>query len=81
MLRSVVELYDLRGTKRGLIRLLEATVGCQVEIVENADGPHSFRVRLKPATGQEVDEQMVRHLIELNKPVHTVYTLQILPGD
>ncbi len=77
IIRSAVELYDLRGTKRGLTRLLEATTGCQVEIVENADGPHSFRVRLTPTAGQEVDEQMVRHLIEINKPAHTVYTLQI----
>jgi phage tail-like protein len=77
ILRTAVELYDYRGTKKGMVRLLEASTECGVEIAENVDGPHSFRVTLTAADGQEVDEGMVRHLIESNKPVHTVYRLEI----
>jgi phage tail-like protein len=77
ILESAVELYDFRGTKKGLTRLLEASTNCQVEIAENVDGPHTFRVTLTPAEGQSVDEQMVRHLVETNKPAHTVYQLEI----
>ena len=77
LLQSAVELYDFRGTKKGLTRLLEATTGCAVEIAENADGPHSFRVTLTPGDGQQVDEQMVRNIVESNKPAHTVYRLDI----
>ncbi|MBL7200023.1 MAG: FHA domain-containing protein [Anaerolineae bacterium] len=77
VLDSAVELYDFRGTKKGLIKLLEASTDCRVEIQENVDGPHSFRVTLQPGGDQHVDEQMVRHLIETNKPAHTVYSLQI----
>jgi len=77
ILESAVELYDFRGTKRGLTRLLEASTHCQVEIIENVDGPHSFRVILTPQDGSDVDEAMIRHLIEVNKPAHTVYRLEI----
>ena len=76
ILQSAVELYDFRGTKKGMTRLLEASTGCHVEIEENSDGPHSFRVTLRPKDGQQVDEAMVRHLIETNKPTHTVYKLE-----
>jgi hypothetical protein len=30
-----------------------------------------------PDPSRPVDEQMVRHLIETNKPAHTVYHLEI----
>jgi phage tail-like protein len=77
LLQSAVELYDFRGTRKGLARLLEATTGCTVEIAENADGPHSFRVTLTPGDARSVDEQMVRNIVEANKPAHTVYRLEI----
>ncbi len=77
ILSAVVELYDWRGTKKGLTRLLEASCGCGVEIVENADGPHTFCVKLTPPAGQSIDEQMVHALIEANKPAQTVYRLEI----
>jgi len=77
ILQSAAELYDFRGTKQGLCRLLEASTDCQAEIDEHTDGPHSFRVTLQPRDSQPVDEQMVRHLIETNKPAHTVYNLEI----
>ena len=77
ILESAVELYDFRGTSKGLTRLLEASTSGRVEIAENVDGPHSFRVRLVPDPSRPVDEQMVRHLIETNKPAHTVYQLEI----
>jgi len=80
ILQSAVELYDFRGTKKGLTLLLEASTDCDVEIVENSDGPHTFLVTLKPKDAQPVDESMVRHLIEVNKPAHTVYKLEVEPS-
>lgn len=77
ILRSAVELYDFRGTKKGLTLLLEESTEGHVDIVENSDGPHSFRVTIVPGADQKVDEQMVRHLIDTNKPAHTVYRLEI----
>lgn len=77
ILRSAVELYDLRGTKKGMTALLEASTGCAVDIAENTDGPHTFRVVVSAKKGQQVDEQMVRYLIDTNKPAHTAYALQV----
>jgi phage tail-like protein len=76
ILRSAVELYDYRGTKVGMTKLLEASTGCRVEIEEHAEGPHSFRVMLLLDGDQQVDETMVRRLIDTNKPAHTVYVLE-----
>ena len=78
VLRSAVELYDYRGTKVGMTRLLEASTGCEVEIEEQVAGPHSFRVTIRGRAGRDVDEGMVRNLIDTNKPAHTVYSLEIL---
>ena len=80
ILHSAVEFYDFRGTKKGLTRLLEASTECQIDIAENTDGPHTFRVTLTLCDGRQVDELMVRHLIETNKPAHTVYKLAIRKG-
>jgi phage tail-like protein len=77
ILRSAVELYDFRGTRKGLTQLLEASTECRVDIQEQTDGPHSFRVTIVTKDNQEIDEQMVRHLIDTNKPAHTVYELEI----
>jgi phage tail-like protein len=77
ILRSAVELYDYRGTKVGMTRLLEASTGCEVEIDEQVAGPHSFQVTIHQRLGQEVDEGMVRNLIDTNKPAHTVYSLEL----
>jgi phage tail-like protein len=81
ILQTAVEMYDFRGTKKGLTQILEASTGAGVEIAENTDGPHSFRVTLTLAQDETVDEHMVRHLIETNKPAHTVYKLEILPSS
>jgi phage tail-like protein len=77
ILRSAVELYDYRGTKVGMTKLLEASTGCQVEIEEQVAGPHSFQVTIHQGAEGEIDEGMVRNLIDTNKPAHTVYSLEI----
>jgi len=77
ILRSAVELYDYRGTKVGMTKLLEASTGCEVEIEEQVAGPHSFQVTIHRGADRDVDEAMVRNLIDTNKPAHTVYSLQI----
>ncbi len=77
ILRSAVEMYDYRGTKKGMTQLLEASTGGRVEIEENSHGPHSFRVTITTADEGQVDKAIVRHLIDTNKPTHTVYQLEI----
>jgi hypothetical protein len=60
-----------------MCKLLEASTGGQVQIEEQVEGPHSFRVAIHQGQDQEIDEGMVRHLIDTNKPAHTVYSLEI----
>ncbi len=77
LLREAAWLYQARGTRAGLERHLRLVTDAEVEIVEHADGPHTFRVVLRPR-GAPVDPRMVERIIELNRPAHTRYTLQIL---
>lgn len=69
-------LYQARGTRAGLRRYLEICTGCQSEITENGDGPHSFRVVVH-AEGAPVDHRMVERIIDVNRPAHTSYTVEI----
>ncbi|MEA3407493.1 MAG: FHA domain-containing protein [Chloroflexota bacterium] len=75
-LRNAGWLYAARGTKPGLQRYLEICTGCASEIIENAEGPHTFHVVVK-AEGKEIDRRMVERVIEVNCPAHVYYTLDI----
>ena len=77
LLRQASWLHQARGTRSGLTRHLEIATGCEVEIVENAEGPHTFRVTLR-SNGREVDRRIVERIIELNRPAHTSFTLRII---
>ena len=76
LLRNASWLHQARGTKAGLMRHLEICTACEPEIVENADGPHTFRVTLH--TGKKpVDQRIVERIIRFNCPAHARYTLEI----
>ncbi len=89
-LANIVPLYRRRGTKENLAELLRIYTGLDlvdpVTVVE--DEPHFFRVSvtipnpdpatfLDPATLKR-QEQIATALIDLQKPAHTDYTLEIL---
>lgn len=69
-------LYMARGTKPGLQRYLEICTGCEAEIVENEEDPHTFRVVLKTEE-EEIDRRMVKRVVEVNCPAHARYVLDI----
>jgi len=81
LIRRGVELYQWRGTKRGLLTYLEIYAGVRPEIVEHltaADGgPFRFTVILKVKGKGSVDEARVRGIIDAEKPAHTTYDLRI----
>jgi phage tail-like protein len=76
LLKHASWLYRARGTRHALSRFLEICTGYQPEIQENADGPHTFRVRLH-TEGAGIDRRTVERIIELNRPAHTSYILEI----
>lgn len=90
-LSRVVSLYRLRGTRKNLKDLLEIFTHGQCEVIDDpaaptpADDPnpvHYFyvKVRLPQAKTREQLHQsaIARALIELEKPAHTHYRLDII---
>lgn len=77
LLRQASWLHQARGTRAGLVRYLEIATGAAVEIEENVDGPHTFAVTLRPGE-RPVDRRIVERIIELNRPAHTSFRLEIV---
>jgi len=81
LIRSAVELYRWRGTKRGLREYLRIYTGVEPEIIEHftpADGgPYTFTVIIRVDDPSAVNEALVRRVIEAEKPAHTTYNLRI----
>jgi len=81
LIRRGVELYQWRGTKRGLLAYLRIYAGVEPEIVEHftaADGgPFQFTVILHVPDMTSVNETRLRRIIEAEKPAHTGYTLRV----
>jgi phage tail-like protein len=79
----VVSLYRQRGTKKNLQDLLSIFTRGEPTIVESDDaGPaHHFRITLHlrraPATDQLRQIAIARALIDLEKPAHTFYELDL----
>jgi phage tail-like protein len=78
LLKEASWLYQARGTRAGLARFLQICTGCEPEIIENADGAHMFRIILRPKD-RVLDRATVERIIELNRPAHTRYVLEIEP--
>jgi phage tail-like protein len=77
LLRQASWLHQARGTRAGLTRYLEIATGAAVEIEENVDGPHTFRVTLRQGE-RAIDRRIVERIIELNRPAHTSFRLEIV---
>jgi P2-related tail formation protein len=81
-LQQIVPLYQLRGTRAGLERMLELYTGQQPSIDDAFDQvPYYFQVRI---TLSEADPDLLRRkqdiaraIIDQEKPAHTFYALQV----
>jgi phage tail-like protein len=78
VIAEAAELYQRRGTRAGLSRLIEIYGEVSPEITEPKDTPHHFEVKLRLAKKSEVDQKSLARIIEANKPAHTTYTLEIV---
>ncbi|HEY9861898.1 MAG TPA: phage tail protein I [Candidatus Obscuribacterales bacterium] len=88
-IQQIVPLYQKRGTKEALTQMLKIYLQKQVktateyvEIFEFAQIPHYFQVQLRldsqDLTEYRRKETVARAIIDREKPVHTIYALQIL---
>ncbi len=88
LILAAVELYQWRGTRRGLSEFLRLYTGLTPEILEpgvgrrGATAADAFRliVRLKVPDPAQVDRAVVEAIIEAEKPAHIGYTLEIVTG-
>lgn len=99
LIKSAVELYRWRGTKRGLSEYLRIYTGVVAQITEpvvrpkakldsgtklgakaylGGGQPFTFNVTIAAQDLAEVDIDIVRAIIESQKPAHTTYTLKVL---
>lgn len=82
-LANIVSLYRRRGTKENLVKLLTIfTHGGVPTITEEPTLPHYFRITMRlPLDAPEVQlrQSAIAHaLIDLEKPAHTYYDLDLL---
>jgi phage tail-like protein len=74
---KAVRLYRLRGTKAGVKEFVEAYTDGPVEILDDAK-PFSFKVKLKTSgTHIQKDMDIVNAIVELQKPAHTSFGLEV----
>lgn len=102
LIKSAVELYRWRGTKRGLREFLRIYTGVVPQITEPVVGPSSrlgpdtrlginaylgggepftFTISIEAKDIAEVDPDIVRAIIESQKPAYTTYNMSVIRGE
>ena len=79
-LTQAMELYNWRGTRYGLIRMIEVCTGLTPEIVELPTRPFVFLVRITIPSdfpGEIPDKNLIEELIQTHKPAHVGYLLEV----
>lgn len=76
LLQEAHQIYQLRGTAWALSRVLEIYTGVKPEIDDTNKNlaAYTFSIHI-PMREREVNRAMIEHIIDVNKPAHTTYTL------
>lgn len=80
LLTQAMDLYNWRGTRYGLIRMLEVCTGLTPEILDIPARPYVFLIRVTIPSGlpgEIPDRQLLEELIQLHKPAHIGYLLEV----
>ena len=77
LLGQAMDLYQWRGTRYGMTRLIELWTGVTPDIEESPTEPFVFHVRMRPESGSQVDRQLVEELLRTHKPAHAGFVLEI----
>ena len=78
LLREAHRLNAQRGTRTGLIRLIEIVTDLTPEI-RISDQPHCFEIVLNAPKEHALDIGLIAAWIDAYKPAHVVYTLVVRP--
>ena len=77
LLGQAMDLYQWRGTRYAMARLIELWTGVSPEIEESPTQPFVFNVRMRPEPGSPIDKQLVEDLLRAHKPAHAGFVLEI----
>ena len=88
LILAAVDLYNWRGTRRGLSEFLRLYTGLTPEIIEAGAGGRRvteadafrFTVRVRVPDPALADRAMIQSIIDAEKPAHAGYTLEIIGG-
>lgn len=72
-------LYRMRGTPTSLARYLTICTRCNVQIIEQGQPINTFRVLIEGPGENLLDQELIRQIIDAEKPAHTTYTLEFRP--
>jgi len=76
LIAQAIDLYRWRGTRYGLVRMVEVCTGLTPQISESPAEPFVFRVIVPASLDGEVDRDLVEQLIVAHKPAHAGYRLE-----
>jgi phage tail-like protein len=81
LLTQGMELYRWRGTRYGLALMIEVCTGSIPTITEVPGQPYVFRIQValpSRADEESVNKELLEELIQVHKPAHTGYILEII---
>ena len=74
---QAMEIYRWRGTRYGLIRIIEIYTGVKPHISEDSALPFTFSIIISGLEASGITERSLRQLIDEHKPAHTAYRLEV----
>jgi phage tail-like protein len=77
LLLELIRVYRWRGTKYGLVRMLEVCTGIRPEISFAANQPSVLRIAVELPTDSKVGKELLDELIQAHKPAHLGYVLEV----
>lgn len=78
LLAEAIDLYRWRGTRYGLVRMIEVCTGITPEVTDNPAQPFVFDVKITLPKDGEIDKNLIDELIQAHKPAHAGYRLEVL---
>ena len=78
LLAEAIDLYRWRGTRYGLVRMIEVCTNITPEVNENTTQPYTFDVKITLPQGGDIDKNLIDELIQAHKPAHAGYRLEVL---
>lgn len=78
LLAEAIDLYRWRGTRYGLVRMIEVCTGITPEVSDNPTQPYIFDVKIALPKDGDIDKNLIDELIQAHKPAHAGYRLEVL---